>query len=72
VETGLRAGVHLVAHIDLRCRVFADQKHREAGAIAARGQRFGARLEIGTQLLRQRVAVEEGCRHLGFSWIFLE
>jgi hypothetical protein len=66
VEAGLRTGVDLVAHIDLRRRVFTDEDHRQSGAGAARGQRFGTRLEIGAQPLRQRVAVEDSCGHRGF------
>jgi hypothetical protein len=68
VETGLHTGIDLVAHIDLRSGVFADQDHRQSGAVAARRQRFGALLEVGAQRLRQRVAVEDSCRHFAFPW----
>jgi hypothetical protein len=68
VETGLHTGIDLVAHIDLRSGVFADQDHRQSGAVAARRQRVGALLEVGAQRLRQRVAVEDSCRHFAFPW----
>jgi len=66
-QPGLRAGVHLVAYINLRSGVFADQNDRQARLRAARGQRVGACLEVGAQLLGQRVSVEDEGGHLGYS-----
>ena len=62
VKTRLCAGVDLVAHIDLRGRVFTDQNHRQAGADALCGELIGFLPETGAQLLREGVTVEDlGC-----------
>ena len=43
----------------------ADEDHGKARARALCGERFGAGLEVGAQLLRQGVAIEDRCGHVG-------
>jgi hypothetical protein len=59
------AGLDLVAHVDLRSRVFADQDHRQAGLAALGGELGRALAEGFAELGGKGVAVEDLGGHGG-------
>jgi len=63
MEAGLGAGIDLVAHINLRGRVLADQDHGQSRADALGSEDLGLLFEAGAKLLGQRITVEKMCSH---------
>ena len=61
VQSGIGAGLDLVAHVHLRGRVFADQQHGQAGSEAAGFQRSTALADAGTGAGGKGIAVDESC-----------
>src|SRR5262245_24799129 len=59
VESCLRAGLHLVAHVYLRRRILADLDRSESGTHVARRERFGAPPQVGAQAVGQSGAVDD-------------
>ena len=69
VKAAVMTGLHLVAHIDLAGRVFADQNNGQAGCDTPCFQRSGAHCDICSQFLGEGIAVYFlGCHGLlGFN-----
>ena len=70
VDTGLGAGLDLVAHIHGRRRIVADQDHRQAGSHALGFERCGAGGDVGAELAGEGNAVDQLGGHggLGGAW----
>src|SRR6185369_11177867 len=58
-DADLGAGAHLVAHVDLARRIFADEDHRETRCRAGGGEGGDALREPGTQLACDPRAVDQ-------------
>jgi hypothetical protein len=63
-DAGLLAAGHLVAHIDCRGRIGADQDDRQTGLHAARGERSRTFGDFAAHLRGKRVAVDDASRHV--------
>src|SRR5262249_31415099 len=63
-KTDLGAGLHLVANVDLRRRIVARQYDAQPGtAPVPRNERGHLRFELLLQPRRERLAVQDPCRH---------
>jgi preprotein translocase subunit SecG len=60
VDSGFLAGAHLVAHVNVRRGVVADQHHRDSGAHAEAGKRLA---RLGANDGGERFSVEQCGRH---------
>ena len=67
MQAAVFTGLDLVAHIDLGRRVFADQDHGQARCDATGLQCCGAKCDVGAQLARQGIAINEFCGHASFQ-----
>ena len=69
VQAAVMAGLHLVAHIDLAGRVFADHNNGQARRDASGFQRRGSQCDVCSQFLGEGIAVNSlGCHGLlGFN-----
>src|SRR5690348_2287200 len=64
MHADLLACERLVPHVDLARRVVAHDHDREAGREAAGPQPLDANGELGTDVLRDVLAVDDACGHL--------
>src|SRR5690606_11626758 len=63
IQPGLFAGGGLVAHVDLRGRVFAYQHDRQAGLNSTGGKRLHAFGNFGANGVGQRLAIDNASAH---------
>src|SRR5690606_31228746 len=69
MQSGLFAGGRLVAHIDLRGGVFADQHDRQPGGDAARLEFGHALTDLRLDLVGKRLAVDDASGHATPSFV---
>lgn len=62
METGLGAGIDLITHIHLRCRILSNQNDRQPGSHSLRGEFVSPLFESRSQLCPS-VTVHYFCRH---------
>ena len=63
VNTVFFARLDLVAYVNLRCLAVADQNDGQAGLATLCGQGCGAFGNVGADLFREQVAVDDFCGH---------
>src|SRR5947207_6522649 len=63
IEPHFATGLHLVPHIDSRSRVVSDLHHRETGPHSQRRKRGDTPNQLGAQLPRNGVAVNDAGLH---------
>ena len=62
VQTVVLARLHFIAHIHFAGGVITDEHHGKPGLVAARGERRGARGDVGAKFLGKGEAVDQlGC-----------